>query len=101
MNPLRSILRRLWNVVRDPALYVIGFTFYAGMSPRLTLELVALCYAGTVLVMVIHAMWQSRHAEDPHLADDIGHGVVWGSLLFVIGFGWGAATGYILMWMTM
>jgi hypothetical protein len=96
--PFRSFFCWLWNVVRDPALYVIAFTFYAGMSRRLTLELLALCYAGTVLVVVISEIWRSRRSETARLADDIGSGLLWGSFLFVIGFGWGAACGYILVW---
>ena len=99
MQPLRSFLRWLWNVVRDPALYVIAFTFYAGMNPRLTLEQLALCYVGTVLVLVISEVWKSRRSESARLVDDVRSGVLWGSLLFVIGFGWGAACGYILMWL--
>ena len=100
MKPLSSLLRRLWNVVRDPALYVIAFTFYAGLNPRLTLAQLALCYVATVTVIVIAELWKSRADEEASLAEDIGRGVKWGSFLFVVGFAWGAACGYILMWMS-
>jgi hypothetical protein len=96
---LRSSFRWLWNVVRDPALYVIAFTFYAGMHPRLTLVQLALCYAGTVLVMVIRETWRTRLSGPSDLAADIGSAVLWGSFLFIVGVAWGASCGYILMWM--
>lgn len=92
------ILRWLWNLLRDPAIYVILFTFYAGMNPRITLELLALCYAGTVIVVVIAETWKTRRSGASH-ARDVGSALLWGSLLFVIGLGWGASCGYILMWM--
>jgi hypothetical protein len=85
--------------VRDPALYVIAFTFYAGMNAQLTLEQLALCYLATVTVIVINEVWKSRADEHASLPGDIGRGIKWGSFLFVIGFAWGAACGYILMWM--
>ena len=96
---LRPFLRWLLNVIRDPALYVILFTFYAGMHPRLTLVQLALCYAGTLLVMVIRETWRTRPSGPSDLAADIGSAVLWGSFLFVVGFAWGASCGYILMWM--
>ena len=86
-------------MVRDPALYVIAFTFYAGMHPRLTLAQLALCYVATVTVIVIAELWRSRADEEASLAADIGRGVKWGSFLFVVGFAWGATCGYILLWM--
>lgn len=98
-RPNWSFIRWVSNVLRDPALYVILFTFYAGMNPRLTLDQLALCYAGTVLVMIIGEVWSSRLASDAELLNDIGRGILWGSLLFIIGFAWGSSCGYILMWM--
>lgn len=86
-------------MVRDPALYIILFTFYAGMNPRITLEQLLLCYAGTVIVVVIGEIWNGRWSGPSRLAGDIGSAVLWGSLLFIIGYGWGAACGYILAWM--
>ena len=97
---IRSVLRWLGNVVRDPALYVIAFTFYAGLHPRLTLAELALCYAATVAVVVIAELWKGRADGQASLPGDIGRGVKWGSFLFVVGFAWGATCGYILMWMS-
>lgn len=100
MKPLRSVLRWIWNVVQDPALYVIAFTFYAGLHPRLTLAQLVLCYAATVIVIAIAELWKSRGDQYASPAADVGRGLVWGSALFVIGFAWGTACGYILAWMT-
>lgn len=86
--------------MRDPALWIVAFTFYAGMHPRLTLELALLCYAGTVLVMVIAATWRVRRETPSGLALAIRGALLWGTLLFAIGLGWGATCGYILGWMT-
>ena len=99
MPRFRSFFRWLSNVIRDPALNIIALTFYAGMHPRLTLVQWALCYAGTLLVMVIRETWRTRPSGPSDLAADIGSAVMWGSFLFVVGVAWGASCGYILMWM--
>lgn len=98
-RPKWSLFRWASNVLRDPALYVILFTFYAGMNPRLSLEQLALSYAGTVLVMIVWEVWCSRLASNGELLNDVGRGALWGSILFLIGFAWGSSCGYILMWM--
>jgi hypothetical protein len=98
-KPLRRLFGRVRSVLLDPALYVTAFTFYAGANRWITLEQLALCYGGTVLVTVIHQLWAHRRWDGFSFAGELKSGVLWGSALFAIGFAWGTACGFILNWM--
>jgi hypothetical protein len=99
MKPLRRVIGRVRSVAFDPALYVTAFTFYAGINRWITADQLALCYAGTVLVTVLHQLWERRRWEGFSFAGELKSGVLWGTALFVIGFAWGSTCGFILDWM--
>jgi hypothetical protein len=85
-KPLRRVFGRVRGVLFDPALYVTAFTFYAGVNRWITAEQLALCYGGTVLVTVLHQLWERRRWPDLSFPGELRSGALWGTALFAIGW---------------